>query len=85
MSVVLLGSVELVVPVGENVTMKFRSIANGMTTGTIGTAAVKRMEVHHTLLVVTCRSAFELTPTDKRYTNVSSGDLDKHKKPASGT
>ena len=53
MSVVILGSVKLVVPVGENVTMKFRSIANGMTTGTIGTTALKRMEVHHTLLVVT--------------------------------
>ena len=27
---------------GENVTMKFRSIASGMTTGTTGTTAIKK-------------------------------------------
>ena len=54
MSVALLGSLAPLIVDGENVTMKSRSIANGMTTGTIGTTAV--MEVHNTtsgLLVVT--------------------------------
>ena len=65
MSVVLLGSVELVAPVGENVTMKFRSIVNGMTTGTIGTTAVKRMKVHKLQHFASgYRSVFELTPRD---------------------
>ena len=55
MSVALLGSLAPLIVDGENVTIKSRSIANGMTTGTIGTTAV--IEVHNTtssgLLVIT--------------------------------
>ena len=56
MSVALLGSLVPLIVDGENVTIKSRSIANGMTTGTIGTTAVKeRYTTHATsgLLVVT--------------------------------
>ena len=46
MSVALLGSLAPLIVDGENVTIKSRSIANGMTTGTIGATAV--IEVHNT-------------------------------------
>ena len=35
-------TVLLIVDAGENVTMKSRSIAKGITTGTIGTTAMKK-------------------------------------------
>ena len=46
MSVVLEGSLAPLMVDGENVTIKSRSIANGITTGTIGTTAVKEMQLH---------------------------------------
>ena len=50
MSVALLVSLALVVwfmvVECKNVSMKSRSIANGITTGTIGTTAVKEMQLH---------------------------------------
>ena len=47
MSVALLRlMVWLMVVECKNVSMKSRSIANGITTGTIGTTAVKEMQLH---------------------------------------
>ena len=74
---------------GEYVTIKSRSIANEITTGTIGATAVKEIKVHKTLFVdsniwwcmVTGKGVivWELTPTDKRYSNnVSGTDVHKH-------
>ena len=69
MSVALLESLALLIFDGENVTIKSRSIAKGMTTGTIGTTAVK--ERYTTQCPASgYRSAiylksWELTPTDK--------------------
>ena len=51
MSVALLESLVPLIADGENVTMKSRSIANGMTTGTIGTTAVKE---RYTTQLVAC-------------------------------
>ena len=70
-------------------TIKSRSIANEITTGTIGATAVKEIKVHKTLFVgsniwwcmVTGKGVivWELTPTDKRYSNnVSGTDVHKH-------
>ena len=54
MSVALLESLALLIVGGENVTMKLRSIANGMSTGTIGITAAKQSHRRHSgLLVVT--------------------------------
>ena len=60
---------------GKYVTIKSRSIAKEMTTGTIGTTAVKKIKVHKTIFVgnnilwcmVTGRGVifWELTPTDQ--------------------
>ena len=44
MSVALLESLALLIVGGENVTMKLRSIANGMSTGTIGITAAKESQ-----------------------------------------
>ena len=62
---------------GENVTMKFRSIASGMTTGTTGTTAINKK--NHKRLHALELGFNLLTPTDKRDSNdISGGDLDKH-------
>ena len=74
----------LIVLFCENVSMKFRSIASGMTTGTIGTTARKKSYRAKMLCWKELRFpelGFNLlTPTDKRDGNdVSCGDLAKHK------
>ena len=69
MSVALLESLAPLIVDGENVTMKSLSIANGMTTGTIGTTAIKERYTTQWLAngyrsAIYLRS-WELTPTDK--------------------
>ena len=54
MSVALLGlMVWLMVVECKNVSMKSLSIANGITTGTIGTTAVKEMQLHTGIYYIT--------------------------------
>ena len=63
---------------GEGVTMKLRSMANGMTTGTIGTTAEKDKTCTQFSVLLEF-NIWKLTPADKwDSNNVSGGDVDKH-------
>ena len=55
--------VSLTVVFGENVTMKSVSMANGMTTGTIGTTAMKGRYINLVYYLYKFK-IWELTPTD---------------------